>query len=320
MEAPLPLMSVRKRWLILSIAIPFVATGSPASAGPWNLAPGEFYSEIHGGWFSSDTYHPQDGSRAFLAGGGLWEQRSVTWHSELGWKPKLNFIFELPIVSVSRELSDRTHELPTQTGLGDAILGLRYRLKSGRSAAAVQLDWKAPLSYERDGFLSHADSAAANNHSGNSDSLDANALRQLGQPVLGDGQSDLTFALQVGTGFSRGFFEAAGGYKYRFEKPKDQIVLSADLGIWVTRTLMLAGRYEGEMAKDGERPTDEPDLHRVGPLLVYRFADHMDLFVGSMHTASAENALHTDEVHVGFAFRQTKLNRIQGFLGGNTAP
>ena len=321
MEVSLPPMSARQRWLVLSIVILVLACGTRAFAGPWNLVPGEFYTEIHGGWFSSDTYHDPNGGRRFLAGGGLWEQRSLASHSEFGWKPKLNFILELPMVSVSRRLGAAAgRELPTQAGLGDALVGLRYRIARGSTAAAIEVDWKAPLGYERDRFLTHADSVAAGDISGDGDSLDANAARQLGSPVLGDGNQNVIVSLLLGTTLPRGFVQIAGGYEYRFEEPKDQIVMAADVGFWLTRSLLLAGRYQGEMAGDGVRPTDDPDLHLVGPMLVYRLDDHMDLFAGSLHTASATNALHTDEIQVGFAFRKTKLSRLQGFLGGTSAP
>jgi len=46
----------------------------------------------------------------------------------------------------------------------------------------------------------------------------------------------------------------------------------------------------------------------------------MDLFAGSLSTFSASNQLHYDEIQVGFAFRQTKLNRLQGYSGGMAAP
>lgn len=321
MEVPLPPMSARLRWFVLSIVMSSLTAGSRVQAGAWTLAPGEFYTELRGGWFSADTYHLPDGGRHFLRGGGLWEERSLTSYSEFGWKPKLNFIFGIPLVSVSRRPDPDRRELFTQTGLGDAQIGLRYRILNGRSAAAFQLDWKAPLSYDRSGYLSHADSVAAGDSTGTGASLDANAARQLGSPVLGDGQQDITFSLRYGSALTdNGYFELAGGYKYRFEKPKDQIVLGANVGYWVTKSLLLAGRYQGEMASEGDRPTDEPDEHRVGPWLVYRIDDHMDLFAGSLSTLSANNTLHTDEIQVGFAFRQTKLNRLQGYLGGLAAP
>jgi len=321
MEVPQPPMSARLRWFVLSIVMSLLFPGARAHASAWSLAPGEFYSELRGGWFSADTYHDPNGDRAFLAGGGLWEQRSLTSHTEFGWKPRLNFIIGIPVVSVSRTLSPDHRDLFTQTGLGDAQIGFRYKIFSGPAAAAFQVDWKAPLSYERSGFMSHADSVEAGDSSGDGDSLDANAARQLGHPVLGDGQQDVTFSLLYGGPLTKkGFFEVTGGYKYRFEKPKDQIVLAADVAYWVTSNLLIAGRYRAEMAGDGDRPTDEPDQHRVGPWLVYRIDDRMDLFAGSLSTYSANNSLHTDEIQVGFAFRHTKLNRLQGFLGGTAAP
>lgn len=313
-------MSARARCFALSILFSLIGLVSRAQAGPWSLAPGEFYTELRTGWFSSDTYYDQNGNRPSLIGGGLWEQRSLTSYTELGWKPKLNFIVGIPLLSVSRRLDPDLRELPTQTGLGDALFGLRYRLANGHTAAALEVDWKAPLSYERNGFLTHADSVRAGDHNGDGDSLDFNAVRQLGSPVLGDGQQDLTFSLLLGTSLSRGFLQIGGGYRYRFEAPQDQVVLSTDLGIWLTHSLLLAGRYRGETTLTRDVPSLDPDLHRVGPLLVYRLDDHMDLFAGSLHTASGKNALHTDEVQVGFAFRQTKLDRLQGFSGGTAAP
>src|SRR5262245_10093667 len=274
MVVPPPPITERMRWFVLSIVMSSLFPGARAHASAWSLAPGEFYSEVRGGWCTADTYHNPNGDRNFLHGGGLWEQRSLTSHSEFGWKPRLNFILSVPVVSVSRTLDPDRRDLFTQTGLGDAQIGFRYKFFSGPSAAALQIDWKAPLSYERSQRLTHADSVAAGDASGDGDSLDANAARQLGSPVLGDGQQDVTFSLLYGGPLTKkGFFEVSGGYKYRFEKPEDQIVLAADVAYWVTSRLLLAGRYRGEMAGNGVRPTDEPDEHRLGPWLVYRIDD-----------------------------------------------
>jgi hypothetical protein len=313
-------MSARTRWSVLSIVTILLAVGTRAHAGPWSLAPGEFYADLRGSWFSADGSHDANGDRARLFGGGLWEQRALNLHAELGWKPRLNFLLDLPIVSVSRTRDPGLRELPTQTGLGDGVFGLRYRLMNGPAAAALQLDWKLPLSYERDRILTHSDSVLAGDVDGDGDSLDFNAVRQLGTPVLGDGQQDLTVSLLLGKTLGQGFVQVSGGYKYRFEDPTDQIVFSADVGAWVMRALLVAGHYQGQMASEGDRPTSDPDEHRVGPWLVYRVDEHMDLFARSLHTIAAKNELHKDEIQVGFAFRQTKLSRPQGFLGGAAAP
>jgi hypothetical protein len=316
MEVMQPPMSARMRWSVLWIALALLGVGPRAHAGAWNLAPGEFEADFRGSWFSADTYHDETGGRKFIVGGGLWEQRALDFHTELGWKPKLNFLLDLPVLSVSRRLDPGFPEVPTQTGLGDLVLGLRYRLMSGSTAAALQVDWKLPMSYERNHFLPSDSTLAAH---GISTPLDSNAVRQLSEPVLGDGQQDVTVSLLLGEVVGRGFAQVAGGYKYRFEDPSDQLVLSADAGFWM-RSLLLGVRYQGEVATGSDLPTADPDEHRVGPWLVYRVDDHMDLFAGSLHTFSAANQLHKDEIQVGFAFRQTKLGRSMGFLGGSAAP
>ena len=306
----------------------------PAHAGPWSLAPGEYYSQMIAGWSSSDTYYDQNGIRLFLAGGGLLEQRSLLSYTEFGWKKKLSFILGIPALSVTRQFG-QAHQaqnpVPTATGLGDALVGFKWRLANGKTGAALELDWKPPLGYERNRFFSHSDSVSAGDvfppgsqePHGNGDSLDVNRLDALGSPVLGDGQNDVTVSLQLGTAIgSRTFLEGSAGYRYRFEDNfSDQIVATADVGIWFTRSLMLGGRYFGELnAQKSENPSRDPERHRAGPILVFRVDDRLDLIASTLHTAAATNALHTDEVYVGVAFRNNKLDRLQGFLGGGTKP
>lgn len=265
---------------------------------------------LQGGFYSSDVYHDQDGTRHSLAGGGLQEQRSVTWAGELGWRKKMSFVYSIPFVSVTRRLGgysgpDDPNALPTATGFGDGVFGLKYNLKNGATAMALELDWKAPLGYERNPtYFGH-------------DSIDINVARQLDPPRLGEGQQDVSIALHAGTAIgSRGFVQGMGGYKYRFEEPSDQIVLAGDVGWWVGKTFMLGGIYRGQLASTGPNPTRDADRQLVGPVLLYRVDDRLDLYARSLHTASAKNAIHTDEFFVGLAFRgKSTLGRQQGYMG-----
>ena len=303
------------------------ALSRAAAAGAWNLTPGEYYSEFRSGFFSADTYHDQNGDRSTLFGGGLQEERSLLSYTEFGWKKRVSFILGIPARSVTRRFGSAadTSYRPTATGLADGLVGFRWGLANAKTALAIQLDWKPPLGYDRNRYLSlsHRDSVRFGDANGDGDSLDVNHLNQAGAPRLGDGQQDLTVALHLGTAlpFMRGFFQVSGGYRYRFEDPGDQIVGSADLGVWILPSLMLAGRYLGEIAaSENGPPTADPDRHRVGPMLLYRVDDRLDLFASSLHTAMANNALHTDEIFVGVAFKNTKLTRQQGFLGGLAGP
>jgi hypothetical protein len=301
--------------LVLFAAMPVHA------AGPWLLAPGEAFTEVRGGFSSADTYHNEDGGRVgVLFGGGEIERRSVVWATELGWKKRINFLFSIPLESATRRFG-ATGPTPTITGLGDAHVGFRYGLWNGPTAVALELDWKAPLAYERDLGLSREDSLQCGDANGDGDSLDANCARQVGRIRHGEGQQDVALLLHFGAAVPalRGFVQASAGYQYRFESPEDRILAGVDVGMWVWRSLMVAGRYRGAFAGEGERPTDESEEHLVGPQVLWRAAG-FDVFAGSLHTASASNALHINEVFVGMAFRQTGLDRLRGYLGAAPSP
>jgi hypothetical protein len=240
----------------------------------------------------------------------------------MGWKKRLSIAFAIPMSNVARVPDTQPAPLST-TGFGDGLLGLRYNIRNDRTAMAVELDWRPPLGYRRELGLSADDSLACGDANGDGDSLDTNCARQTGNAVLGEGVQVVTLALHAGTAlpFAAGFMQAAGGYRYRFEDPVNQIVASGDVAWWVRPTLLLAGRYAAEFAAENpDRPTDKVSRQRIGPLLLYRVAPTFDLYAGSLHTMAANNATHTDEFYVGLSMRHTGLNRLQGYLGGAREP
>jgi protein XagA len=295
---------------------------APVSAGPWGLAPGQWYSEFRGSLFTADSWHNDAGDRLGLYGGGTVEQRTLVSYNELGWKKKTSFILGVPVKSISRRESPGSFQR-TETGLGDALIGFRYQIKNGPTAVSIQADWKAPLGYNRHVLATHQDSIRAGDASGNGDSLNVDFLRQTVPQRLGEGQQDLGIGIGVGKSLPgiHAYAQAFGGYRYRFDDPADQFVTNAEVGFWLTRAFLLGGRYEGEIATGkGNVKSDEVTRHRVGPKLLYRIDDSVDLFVESMHTARANNAFHTDEIFVGAAFKRSTLDRLQGALGTLASP
>ena len=116
--------------------------------------------------------------------------------------------------------------------------------------------------------------------------------------------------------------QLAGGYRALIERsddptlPKDQILLGADLGWWTVAPAL--GSYRGRMeSTDAALPVT---VHLVGPQLLYRVDEYLDVFAGSLHTAKGENVLHIDEFHVGIATKKTALGALRGFLGGMKRP
>ena len=64
----------------------------------------------------------------------------------------------------------------------------------------------------------------------------------------------------------------------------------------------------------------ETTQHLAGPVLLFRVDDGLDMMAGSWSTASGKNVLHYVQIYLGVSFRQTKLNRLQGFSGTTQAP
>jgi hypothetical protein len=314
-------MTLRPAVLSLAAAA-LMATLHPAfaTAGAWMPAPGDHYSELRGSLFSADSYYDQFGFRHPLVGGGLHEDRALTSYNEFGWKKHVSFIFAIPAASVTRRTGNNAFN-HTETGIGDLTFGLRAQVHGGPTAVAFELDWNPPGGYKR--------SLAPRDKKGRSLAVTGDtALAGIPDvaelaPTLGAGQQDLTGTLNLGTHIPHGFLELAGGYRYRDpnERLASQFLMNADIGFWLGPSLLAGGRYQGAIASgDGRTASDKVTEHLAGPLLVYRVDNHLDLIAGSLHSASAKNALHMDQFYVGLTVKQTRLNRLQGFLGGKQAP
>ena len=185
----------------------------------------------------------------------------------------------------------------TQTGLSDLVTGFKLELLGGATALALTADWKAPLGYNHRLF-----------------------------PALGNGFQEGIGQLELGTEIRplQAFVQAAGGYRAILDAPddprlqKDEVLASADVGWWLSPSLLISGSYRGRFeSSDAALPET---VHEVGPQLLYRVDDNLDAFAGSLHTASGKNVIHTDQYYVGVAVKRTRLDRLQGFLGGTKRP
>jgi hypothetical protein len=70
----------------------------------------------------------------------------------------------------------------------------------------------------------------------------------------------------------------------------------------------------------GGAPLDEIQEQLLGERITLRLDHGLDMYAGAMHTAGAENRPHEDHFYVGIMFKQTSLNRYQGFRGGTAQP
>ncbi len=299
-------MSLRRYFFAALAAAALVTSGATvAAAGPWALAPGEYYTELRGSFFSSGTFYDNDGNR--MSVDGLYEQRALTSLTELGWKKRWSVQMSLPVVSNTVRSGGAA---ATSSGLSDLALGLRWSLANGPRATAVQLRWSGPTGYN------------------------PNLA-----PGLGSGMQHLSAGLETGAPLGdMGFVQAGAGYDWEFlsigarEQSLEPLGLpltpTADwadhayatfaVAFWMGR-LQAAGLYAGDFVVETGR-TNKSTSHLAGPRFTYRVDERLDAFFGSWHSPGGKNVLHLDQYYGGVAWKLTKLNRLQGFLGGDKRP
>ncbi len=296
------------RTLVLAVLTAFTLV-RPAAAGPWGLAPGEWHANMEGSTFTANTFHGE----VFRADTGLVvEERALRTVLEVGWKKRLSLVFGLPLLSVTRR---DARVQGSATGFQDVLVGIRYNLIDGRDAVAVELDWSAPAGYNRN--------------------LDSLGLQ------LGDGHQQLTVAVAGGGSVpGRRFIQWSLAHSYRYltitKKDGSLVVIdrlhparylwtqhllaSADLGFWVSPSVLVGGRFRGKMSIGSGLLAEASDASLLGAQLLYRVDERLDMFAGFWSTASGRNTLHYDQVYLGLGFHRTKLNRLEGFLGGSQSP
>jgi len=318
---------MRIRSLLVAIpaaALLAAAAAAPALAGAWIPAPKDFYSEFSASTLTADIFHDVNGDRVPLAYGGIREERAFTSTNEFGWKKTVSAVFVVPFASVTR-MTAHDEVNRNATGLGDMTAGLKWKF-AGKDHNAISLegDWIGPLGYEStvrltQGELDYIDQVLA---PGLSPGDSANYARQVAAPHIGLGNQNLQGVLRIGlTVGSFSYLDVGGGYRYRYDAPADQILLSAQYGLWVAKPLLLVGTYSGMISSgSGDTPADEYTEHLVNVRAVYRVDDRLDVFGGSENTITAKNGYHKNEIFVGLAMKQTSLNRLQGLHGGTRHP
>lgn len=299
-------MSLRRfHFAAIALAAMAAFSATVAAAGPWALAPGEYYTELSGSSFSTSSYYDQNGIR--IETGGFYEQRGLTSTTELGWKKAWSLQLSMPLLS--NTVRDGAGNSATSSGLGDFGLGLRYALRTGAIASAIQMGWTAPAGYNR--------------------SL---------PPGLGSGLQRLEASFEMGMPIAKlGFAQAGAGWAYDYYKFgsrasdsdttkteselewSDHLLVHGAVGVWLGDVLV-SGLYDAEIGRRAGHEDALTTSQVVGTRFIYRVDERLDAFAGSWHSPGGENVLHVNEFYVGVAWKLTKLNRLQGFLGGNTRP
>jgi hypothetical protein len=288
--------------LALTFAIP-----SSCPAEPWVVAPGEYSTEFFG-------VHVGNGGHLFDDNGDVFdvqrieERREIGVFNELGWKKRASFLLGASVRSVTLRFDPPPGVAGTpfhrsQTGLADMITGFRFRILDGSTALSLQTAWKIPMGYER----------------------------EVGVPI-GDGLHHFSARLEGGTSLPmiQGFAQASLGYLTRVDlhlnPMKDThpvgsplMLYGADVGVWMGDVLV-AGRYAGFSSSAQDGSGDDIASHTVGPELRYAVDPRMAVVAGATFDIKGRNSWKTNTYYLGLTLTQTRLHRLQGFLGSGRRP
>ncbi len=305
---------------ISATAAPLASLANTPAGGPWSLAPGEYYTELSGSTFRTGSSFDNGGVRKYFPGEK--QQTGLQSYTELGWTKRFSFQLSIPLVTNTARGADGIGV--SNTGLGDLGLGLRYRITNGSTATSIQFRWEAPLGYNA--------------------RLD---------PPLGDGLQKLSATMQFGLPgpVGRSFLQCSAGYRYEYLEPDRKAYVAwtysadsptppshdwADFATFGGAAACWTGRLQvaylgaidvplntGRGAITDPHGTSYKPLVRElahGPRLTYRTDNRIDTFAGCWLTSAGKNTLCFTEYYVGLAWKSTKLNRLQGFLGGDARP
>ena len=84
--------------------------------------------------------------------------------------------------------------------------------------------------------------------------------------------------------------------------------------------MLLAARYSGFSASAKNSTDLDLSSHAVGPEVRYRIDDRLDVYTGASFDIKGRNTWKTRTFYLGLAVKQTRLDRLQGFLGGARHP
>ena len=280
-------MRLARPLLFTSLTLGLIAPAARAfDGGAWTVGKGEWYSEMQGFRSSASDFFQSNGDAAALPDNGRNQSMGITSYSEIGWKKNLSLSILLPFES---HVSSTGAQTLSVTGLSDLALGLRLRLKESQPGLVIDAGWKAPLGYEKNL-----------------------------EPTLGNGRQELFGAAHIGLELPKinGFVQASRGMRFVGELSDVRINTTADLAAWIGKRVLVGGRYFDEGVWSSTSAISEaPHSYAAGPVLLVRMDERLDLSAGSFYQWAGHNVDKTMAYYVSVGFRQTRLNRLEGFLG-----
>jgi hypothetical protein len=264
-----------------------------AFAGAWTQPRGDSYLRVTYAWWSTRTRFNADGKKAALEGPGRPERgteyrdRELRVYGEYGIVDRLTAygslaykrvqLFEPTAIVFGGVLPEATH---TTSGIGDVILGGRFRILDGRVPVSVAAEVKAPSGY----------SPSAS-------------------PSLGNGMVDAAVRGLVGTSAGWIYATADAGWSHRGGSYQDEFLFSAEIGgQLLSRHYFWRGVLRGRRSLGAMESSDlavfdpslaSPRALELGLVVGEELVSGVHIEAGLSHILSGRNSLAGNALEVG---------------------
>jgi hypothetical protein len=220
-----------KKILFLCLALCPLAL---AAQSGWTRAHKSWFLKLDGSRLSADRYYNPKGDKLTTS---TFEQTSLNLYGEYGFRPRLTFIAQAPLLRLNRFETTNT-----VAGQGDLRLEAKYRLTGNKLPVSISIAPELPT-------------GRANAFAANRDFPDD----RINLPT-GDGELNVWATLAASKSFGKGYASAFAAYdfrtKYEGKRFRDLYQVGAEIGYNPWRPLWLNAKLRAQFSNGESRHSE----------------------------------------------------------------
>jgi hypothetical protein len=281
-------MKKNKRWNLFSAVCLMLMTAGSVFAGAWTQEKGKSYHRMAANYYDADEEYGADGNSRPMSFNGKFTDFNLNYYMEYGILDEFTVMASVYYKMIKREDDDYKYKT---NGMGDADLGVRYRLHSSNIGIfSLQGLVKIPEFYDEDDAL-----------------------------PLGNGQYDYEMRLLYGRSLWQlfpGYMNLEAGYRFRSQAPSDEFRYLVEIGSELGKNIYARGKLDAllsmnnadALADDFGNPagTPEYDLAKLDLTLGYHITEALGLELGYTPALWGENTAKGATWTVAISFQPGK--------------
>jgi hypothetical protein len=273
--------------IVMTVCLVLLTAG-PVCAGAWTQEKGKSYHRASVNWYVADEEYDANGNSPSMAENGEFTDFNLNYYMEYGILDELTILASVYYKMIEREDDDYKHDT---YGMGDADLGVRYRLHSSNIGIfSIQGLIKIPELYDEDDAL-----------------------------PLGNGQYDYETRLLYGRSLwplFPGYMNLEAGYRWRDNEPSDEFRYLAEIGSELGKKFYTRAKLDALVSMDNAEditddlgnPTStlEYDLAKLDLTLGYHITEALGLELGYTPALWGENTAKGTTWSIAVSFQPGK--------------